>query len=138
MVEDSFCGEDAACFCGDLLLLLQDLSRCLEPCESLSQNPWCSLEGGNACCGVRTSCLESLWLSLVRRPEGTSLWIWKVLHSCWLGWASPLSTGRLRLLLLVFNGRCFFHLVCGDLEPQSAKFGKVVTVVQKAVPWHPG
>ena len=28
--------------------------------------------------------------------------------------------------------------MCGDLEPQSAKFGKVLTVVQKAVPWCPG
>ena len=26
----------------------------------------------------------------------------------------------------------------GDLEPQSVKFGKVLTVVWKAVPWHPG
>ena len=24
----------------------------------------------NACCGVRTSCLESQWLSLVRGPKG--------------------------------------------------------------------
>ena len=25
----------------------------------------------------------------------------------------------------------------GDLEPHSGKFGEVITVVQKAVPWHP-
>ena len=94
-VEDSFCGGDAVHFHGDLLLLLQDLSQCLEPCESLSQDPWHSFEGRNACCSVRTSCLESLWLSLVRGPEGTSLWIWKVLHSCWSGLASPLSHGKI-------------------------------------------
>ena len=42
----------------------------------------------NTCCGVRTSCLESHWSSLARGPGGTSLWIEKVLHSCWSSWAS--------------------------------------------------
>ena len=49
----------------------------------------------------------------------------------------PLVTGRLRLLLLAVDGRCLFHSVCGNLEPQSVKFDEVLTVVQKAVPWCP-
>ena len=93
------------------------------------------LKGENTCCGTKTSCSESLWLSLVRWPEGTSFLIWKVLHSCWTSRASPLR--RLRLLFLVFNGGCLFHSVCGNLEPQSVRFGKVLTVVQKAVPCCP-
>ena len=27
--------------------------------------------------------------------------------------------------------------MCGDLEPHSAKLGEVITVVQKAISWHP-
>ena len=37
---------DAAHFCGDLPPLLQNLSQCLEPCKSLSQDSWCSFKGG--------------------------------------------------------------------------------------------
>ena len=54
-----------------------------------------SMGGGNACCSMWTSCLECLWLSMVRGPKETSLWIWKVLHSCWLSWASLLSCGKI-------------------------------------------
>ena len=44
--------------------------------------------------------------------------------------------GRLKLLLGIDCG-CLSCPVCGNLEPHSVKFGEVITVVQKAIPWHP-
>ena len=85
---------------------------------------------------MRTSCLEGLWLSLARGPEETSLWIWKVLCSCWSSWASPLSCGKIETSPCV---RWQIFILSG-VQQLGTSFCEVWQGHhwQKAVPWCPG